>query len=97
MNVSMTDEQIDYFLSRVYHEDRVQPCIDLVFDRMDDLLGRGDYETADRVLARLDIDMLPVVVLKAFLSIIRPALPGGNLPSAWKIVRRVRALAIPPT
>ena len=71
-----TPDDVSRFLDRVYQavsRGDTDGATDEVFDRVDDLLERGDYAACDRILRQADLDRLDSNLMVAFLAITLPA------------------------
>ena len=89
-------DEVGRFLDGVYQtveRGDTDGATDMVFDRFDELLDRGDYAACEHILRRTDLEQLDSNLMVAFLVITLPA--KGHLAEREPLYRRVeRALTI---
>jgi len=69
-------------------EGHIDQSIDVLYDRVDDLLLAGDFGTVDNLLGIIDLDRLDSYLLIGMLSITLAA--ASKLPSRPEFVEKVR-------
>lgn len=65
-----------------------EALLDLIYDRLDDLLVAGDFDSCDAILAAVEVARLDPVGMVGFLTITLPA--RERLPSRAALVTRAR-------
>lgn len=89
---SPTWDLLPYRIYKLCLEDRSDEAIDLLFDRVDDLLLEGRMDEVDRLLEQVKLERLNEDLLVAFLTITAAA--WDKLPAREKYREKMRRLMV---